>query len=439
MKFLYKKTAGITKNQEQTTLTRLKPYISRLLGVSQQNTYDYLEASINCPFDKTGIKEVKAMIKEKTSKKLKYVVVIGIGGSNLGTKAVYDALRGQADTLSDNSFIKMIFIDTVNTSLMHSFENFLKKEVLSLEEILICSISKSGGTAETIANTEMVMELASKYVQKDMKSRLVVITDQNSSYWNEAVKKDIAVLSIPDLVGGRYSVLSPVGLFPLGAAGLDIDALLSGAREMRERCITKTVTKNIAAISATILYHQHRKKRVINDNFIFHPQLESVGKWYRQLMGESVGKEKNKQGKVVNIGITPIVSIGSTDLHSVGQLYLGGPKDKITTFIYAKKGPKDISVPKKRLFGRLVPMITKKTADDILTSILSGVKVAYKKKRLPYMEVELDDISEKSIGAFFQFKMIEMMYLGFLLKVNVFDQPNVESYKIETKKILKKK
>lgn len=437
MQLHYKKTAGVTKNQEQTTLTRLKPYISQLTGVAKKNNYENLESSINCPFDSKLVKQVKKLAKQKVSKKLTYIVVIGIGGSNLGTKAIYDALRGYTDSLVlHDKHPKLLFVDTVNEKMLTDLTSFFKKEKISSQEILLCSISKSGGTAETLANTEILLGKLGEFID-NITDRLVVITNKESNYWNAAVKRNISVLPIPELVGGRYSIFSAVGLFPLAAAGFNIDDLLKGAKEMRDVCINKTVTKNLAAISATILYHQIKKQRVINDNFVFHSELESLGKWYRQLMGESIGKEKNKQGKVVHVGLTPTVSVGSTDLHSVGQLYLGGPKDKVTTFIYAKKTNNNISVPKQRVFDELVNMINKKSAHDILEAILLGVKLAYKKKRLPYMEVELKDISEKSLGKFMQFKMIEMMYLGFLLNVHTFDQPNVESYKIETKNFLR--
>jgi glucose-6-phosphate isomerase len=154
-------------------------------------------------------------------------------------------------------------------------------------------------------------------------------------------------------------------------------------------------------------------------------------------MGESIGKERSLQGDVVHAGITPTVSLGSTDLHSVEQLYLGGPKDKITTFISSKKVVA-VNVPDERTFPELVTMIAGKSAETIMTAILEGVKIAHQKADLPFMEVVLDGIDEYSLGAYMQFKMLEMMYLGQLLNVNSFDQPNVESYKVETKQILER-
>jgi glucose-6-phosphate isomerase len=331
----------------------------------------------------------------------------------------------------------MLFFDTNNDAALRRFETFAKKEINSEKEVLLISISKSGGTAETIANTEIILGMLQSRFKKILE-QLVVITNEGSNYWNAANEKGIDTLSIPEMVGGRYSIFSAVGLFPLAAMGYNIDSLLGGAKKMRATCLSTSIKKNPALASASILFLQNKKGKTINDNFIFHSELESVGKWYRQLMGESVGKEKNRKNKKVNAGITPTVSIGSTDLHSVGQLYLGGPKDKITTFIYSADEGKRVGLPKKRLFPNLVTNVTGKSAQDILRAILEGVKVAYTKKKLPYIEVVLDDISLTSIGSFFQFKMLEMMYLAELMDVNAFDQPNVENYKVETKKILNK-
>jgi glucose-6-phosphate isomerase len=204
---------------------------------------------------------------------------------------------------------------------------------------------------------------------------------------------------------------------------------------MRKKCISKDAEKNPAVLSAIAIFHNYKKGYKINDNFFFNPELESLGKWYRQLMGESIGKEKNIFNKTVHIGITPTVSIGSTDLHSVGQLYLGGPKDKYTNFIWIKQAS-EIAVPKKRIFPKLIEQITAKTAKTILNAILRGVKIAYTKQNLPFSETTLEENSEKHIGEYMQFKMMEIMFLANLLKINAFDQPNVENYKKETKKIL---
>jgi glucose-6-phosphate isomerase len=211
--------------------------------------------------------------------------------------------------------------------------------------------------------------------------------------------------------------------------------LVEGASQIRTVCTNENIEENPALLSAATIFYHQKKGKNINDTFIFHPELESVGKWYRQLMGESLGKEHDLQGNVIHAGVTPTVSVGSTDLHSVGQLYLGGPRDKITTFVYTEDTTQTVRIPDTLEFP-LVEGISGKNDSDIMKAICEGTKIAYKNQGLPFMEVILEKISEKELGAFLQFKMIEMMYLGQLLNVNAFDQPHVELYKVETKRIL---
>ena len=202
---------------------------------------------------------------------------------------------------------------------------------------------------------------------------------------------------------------------------------MAGAKQAVLDGTSENFSKNQSLISACLTYLHHQHGRSIHNTFLFSPKFEALGKWYRQLMGESIGKD----GK----GITPTVSIGSTDLHSVGQLYLGGPKDKTTTFIYTQRSGEDVIVPQQTHLG-LIEMIQGKSISSLMRAIVYGTKRAYKKQKLPYMEIILESISVAEIATFMQFKMVEMMYLGKLFGVNTFDQPHVELYKTETKRIL---
>ncbi|HSD56426.1 MAG TPA: hypothetical protein VLA92_04720 [Candidatus Saccharimonadales bacterium] len=413
-------------------VANLEQYTARLQDIYQSGVYDDPECSINLVKDQKLLEQVQQLTAVKVSPSLKYSIVVGIGGSNLGTKAVYDALVGYGDLMDPQRSPRMLFAETTDPETLLQLSRLLA-EVSSKDEVLVTLISKSGGTTETLANFEIIMQ-AFRTNFADAQDRVVVITDEGSKLWNVATSRNIDCLAIPVLVGGRYSVFSAVGLFPLLSVGIDIVKLRNGATEILDLCFGEN---NLAATSAAALASQHQNGHGINDNFFFHPELESVGKWYRQLMGESIGKEKTLTGEFVHTGITPTVSLGSTDLHSVGQLYLGGPRDKFTTFI-SSSSSQDVSVPDDRMFPELVPMINGKSAVDIMTAILEGVKIAYQKAGLPFMEITLDAVDEHSLGAFLQFKMLEMMYLGQLLNVNCFDQPSVEDYKVETKQLLEK-
>jgi glucose-6-phosphate isomerase len=425
MLFRYEGSAHVTKDDISAHAPHLEEYTERLSKVAEADNYAYEESSINLPFDGDVLEKILKTQKKYVNKKLKYVLDIGIGGSNLGTKAIYDAFHGYFDLIEPGKFPKMIFADTNDPSYIYKLYEFIRKKIKDPEEILINAVSKSGKTTETIVNLEIITSGI-----PFAKDRLVITTAYNSDLWKAARSLNLDCLPIPNKVGGRFSVFSSVGLFPLAAAGIDITELLEGAMEARKICLTKNVFKNPAALSAIILFENYVKGKLINDNFIFHPELESLGKWYRQLLAESVGKD----GK----GITPTVSIGSTDLHSMGQLYLGGIKDKFFTFISAKKPGAEISVPQEPVIEILSEVEEKSTA-EIMSAILAGVKLSFAKKELPFVEIILDEISLESLGQFMQFKMIEIMYLGELFGVNAFDQPNVESYKQETRKILLEK
>ncbi len=437
MKFLHKDSSLVKDEIVETSLNKLSDYIVKLQHVAKSNNYTEAESSINLSFDNDMINEIKDLKSKMINNNLKYIIDIGIGGSNLGTKAIYDALYGFFDVLEPERLPKMFFADTVDKEYLSKLTNFLIKNVKSTDELLICMVSKSGGTAETVTNFEIIFnKLSEKF--DNLKNRVVVISDLNSKLYEAGIKNGMEVLAIPKMVGGRYSVLSAVGLFPLAALGVNIDKLIEGARNMRDNCVSNDVSRNYALVSAMTLYKSYLNGFVINDNFIFHEELESLGKWYRQLMGESIGKEKDVDGNVVNVGITPTVSIGSTDLHSVGQLDLGGPKNKLTSFIYLNSDESGLVTPENFVLQGLVENIENIPTSKVLDAILEGVKIAYGKHNLPFVEIVLDNISEYSIGEFLQFKMLEIMYLGKLLNVNTFDQPSVESYKIETKQILSK-
>lgn len=427
MKFHYKKTALLSTEQITKTANSLSEYINHLNVVAKENNYEADEASMNLPFDEDLLVKINKLTKKKKSEQLKYLIIIGIGGSNLGTKAIYDAFYGFYDTIQNTRFPKIIFLDTQDEEVLTKTGELIKS-LQSKEEVLINAISKSGGTTETAANLEVVYNAFSKKFG-DINDRIVITTDEGSQMQKIAEAKQIDFLNLPKKVGGRFSVFSAVGMFPFAVMGFSIESLRSSTQNMRNMCLESTIESNPALLSASILYLHYKNGKNINDNFIFLPQLESLGKWYRQLMGESIGKNGE--------GITPTVSIGSTDLHSVGQLYLGGRKDKVTTFIYGENKKYESAVPSETYFN-LVEAIKGKNIHEIMKAIIDGTKIAYQKQELPFMEIILDTVTEESLGAFMQFKMMEMMYLGKLIGVNTFDQPQVELYKVETKKILSK-
>ncbi len=430
MKFSLEHCKSINQNLLPIPGLLLAPYIVTLKGVAEMGDYSVPESLINLPTDEDIKEAVEKLIEEKVTDALRYIFLIGIGGSNLGTKAIYDALP--LDTYNGKV---LICIDTVNERTLNELQLIIS-ELESPDELLIISVSKSGGTTETIANTEIVLAMAIEKWGDEVTNRLVVITDEGSAFHHEANSKNISVLTMPPAIGGRYSVCTAVGLFPLAALGVSITDLLDGAQTMRTACLNTDIMSNPAAQSALVAYQSYQHGQIVHDTFVFNPELESLGKWYRQLLGESLGKTVHGGGDTARVGFVPTVSVGSTDLHSVGQLYLGGPARTLTTFVYGSTESHVHTTPAERMLESLTPMVTGKTTSEIMTAILNGTKTAYNNQSLPFMEIILEEVTPFELGAFMQFKMMEMMYLGRLFGVEAFNQPAVELYKVETKKLL---
>ena len=435
--FEYSNTAGATDTDLANIYEQMGSYTEKLRSViAEEEPYTHPESSINLPADTAYINTIKDTATLYQSETLRYILVIGIGGSNLGTKAVYDALYGSLDMLKPDRLPKIIFLETVSPTLMIDLQ-FILSGLNSPEEILITVISKSGGTTETISIFESVWAYVHE-VLGDIRSRIVMITDKDSGLWKNAEEKGIANLPVPAIVGGRYGVFSAMGLFPLAVAGVDILAFTEGARDMRDWCLgsANQYTDNYPCLGAGIIYINRQRGIRVNNNFFFNVQMESMGKWYRQLMGEGTGKELNEKEEKIREGILPIVSIGSTDLHALGQLYLGMQTDILTQFVYIPEDCPDIAVPVDPFLTNLVPMATGKKFRTILDAILGGIKGAYISKGMPYSQITLTECSPYMLGLYMQFKMLEMMYLCKMLDVDAFSQPNVDDYKKITAEIL---
>ena len=426
----------LSEKKIESSLKELKGYLAYIQDIHQSKNYTFPESSINLPFDDAAKDEVLRLAEKKKTSDLKYILVIGIGGSNLGAKAVYDALRGYFDPLCLGTYPKILFLDTADPTFLKAVAKFLSEEIKSQNEIIVNAVSKSGETTETIFNLEGVAEILKKRFG-DFVSRLVITTKEGSHLHKKAIAMGVDVLTLPESVPGRFSVFSPAGLFPLALAGFDIESLLKGARETVEENLL-VAPENQAAFKAAFLFHHYDKGRKISDFFTFSPNLESLGKWYRQLVAESTGEEKKTVLGVKRIGITPTVSVGSTDLHSMGQLYLSGPMERTTTFVYASKSNVDFKWVTGNIFAEKEHVLPDKPR-DLMKAIFGGTKETYRKKGLPFLEIDLEEINENSLGRFMQFNMIQIMLLGKLLKINPFDQPNVESYKKETRCLLEKK
>nr|MBA3955004.1 hypothetical protein [Candidatus Dependentiae bacterium] len=293
-------------------------------------------------------------------------------------------------------------------------------------------VTKSGNTTETLVNGAFFIELLKKYKPHKYQEYMVVITDYDSPLYTIAQQERYNLLEIPKLVGGRYSVFSAVGLFPLALVGIPIQELMAGARVILDAYFSGS---SDAAVSAALIYTHFKSGKNIHDTFLFSPHLYMLGNWYRQLVGESLGKKLSLEDVLVETGMTPTVSIGTTDLHSVAQLYLGGPRDKFTSFVQVAFEPQVYTVPNEAITTPVSSLVGK-TVATIKKAIFEGVEQAYASEHRPFVTITLPERSAYSLGQYMMFKICETISIGHLLGINAFDQPAVELYKEKTRKIL---
>lgn len=406
----------------------LAPYTEHLRSVLAHHRYDVPESTLCLANDTELLNASLRVVAQYTTNTLRYVFIIGIGGANLGAMAVWEALHG-LPRWGSPSQPALLFADTVEPVMLERFREIIQQAARA-EEIVLCFASKSGSTAETIANAAVLIEtLRERW--PDGPHRILAITDERSPLWRLARTEEWEAIAIPEPVGDRFSVFSPLSIVPLTLARVDVHQLLQGGRAMLDQCLRRD---NIALQSAAALFSHIQHHKRIHDTFVFRPQLESFGKWYRQLAGESLGKERDRNGVVVHAGFTPTVSVGSTDLHAVGQLYLGGPHDKVTTFLTVGED-KDVQIPNNRT-AAIVEHLAGEKAGTMLNALADAAMQAYAQRQLPFLSIHLPELSPFVMGELLQWKMLEVMYLAQLLHVNAFDQPNVEEYKTITKKLL---
>lgn len=412
----------------EKSISALAPVRKKLLSAAQDTEYSTPLSFMHAPLDTQTINAVQTCAEQARALNPACIFLIGIGGSNLGACAVQRLLDGhvpEALSCMQSDKPHLYCVDTIDTRMLTNMLETAEKVLSTGREICVIIASKSGTTLETLVNASFFIELLKKQ-RRDYARFITVITEKKSSLAVYAEQNNIPCIDVPENIGGRYSVFTATGLFPLAVLGIDINEFCSGA---------DISLFDSAARSAAVMYY-YLKNHVTNYNiFLASPRFTDLGLWYRQLIGESLGKRCDLSGKRVETGLTPLISVATTDLHSVGQLYLGGPRDKLTVFI----GGEESTMHELKLehpVGLLPEHIERKTVGEIKRAIDEGVRAAYAHDKRPYVTIDLSPLTPASIGAFMYARMIEIVCLGFLMQVNPFDQPQVEEYKSQTRTIL---
>src|SRR6056297_4164482 len=290
------------------------------------------------------VKELKETA-EELKDKFDNFVVLGIGGSALGNIAVQTAINDPYYNMFEevrDGYPRLFVSDNVDPE---GTKALLDK--LDPEKTLFNVISKSGSTAETMSQFLLARKFIADAVgEENVGEHFIATTSKDSGYLIEiAARENMKKFFIPDNVGGRFSVLTPVDLLSAAFTGVDIEKLLDGAAYMDKICREDDFWKNPALVNGLIQYLAYKKGKIMNVMMPYSDRLRDVADWYRQLWAESLGKEVDRQGNQVNVGPTPIKALGATDQHSQAQLYMEGPYDKVVNFIEVKEFHQDIEIP----------------------------------------------------------------------------------------------
>jgi len=319
--------------------------------------------------------------------------------------------------------------------------DFIKSnlDVIDLSKTMFNVISKSGTTAEAMSNYLIVRQLLNEQ-GLNPKDHFIFTTDPEKGVLNKIIKEDgIKKFSIPPSVGGRFSVLTSVGLISAAVAGIDIEQLVMGAKECKERLFKAELKDNPSAMIA--LHHMlfGEKGMKITVMFAYSNALYFWADWFRQIWAESLGKATDNDSNIINYGLTPVKSIGPTDQHSQVQLYNDGPNDKVITFLKVNRFNSEMKIPPLHTDIEALAYLGDKTLNKLMEAEQKATAYAVKNHGRPNMTVEFPSIDEKAIGEFIFVYELATTLLGFMMNINPFDQPGVEDGKIYTYALMGRK
>jgi glucose-6-phosphate isomerase len=343
------------------------------------------------------------------------LIVIGIGGSYLGTKAGLHFL----ETPFKQTKPEILFAGhNMSSTYMVELLNYIKDK-----NVAVNVISKSGTTTEPAIAFRLIMDqLKERYSKEELQSRIVATTDQaRGALYQLSKAEGYDQFVIPDDVGGRYSVLSPVGLLPLAVAGYDINKMIQGAQKAYQDASTSDLSKNVSYQYAVLRYMLYQQGKKIEMLASYEPNMQYVNEWWKQLFGESEGKE--------NKGLFISSALFSTDLHSLGQYIQEGERHLFETIIHIDTPTKDIEIQKQDNDLDGLNYLAGKTLSYVNTKAEEGTLLAHQEGQVPNIVLHLENVSEASFGYMMYFFEIACAMSAYLIDINPFDQPGVESYK----------
>ena len=390
---------------------------------SQDNFMGWLDLPIN--YDKEELEQIK-ICAEKVKNNSKYLLVIGIGGSYLGARAVIEALTSTFYNLRENSPIILY----VGNNLSTSYINDIIK-IIGNDDFSINVISKSGTTTEPAIAFRIFKKILENKYGNNASERIFVTTDEEKGALHTIAKENnYQTFKIPNNIGGRYSVLTAVGLFPIAVANINVDKLLNGAIKAYNKYNNSNLNENDCykyAVIRNLLYHKDKNIEIFAS---YEPRLHYFIEWLKQLFGESEGKN----GK----GIFPVGVEFTTDLHSLGQYIQDGRRNIFETVLNIENTNESITMTKEENNLDNLNYLEGLTLDYINHKAMEGTIDAHVSNDVPNILINVDKLDEETIGDLIYFFELACAMSGFILNVNPFNQPGVEKYKQNMFKLLNK-
>jgi glucose-6-phosphate isomerase len=413
---------GITDAQLKTLVQKTSPLISQLNKQRKDGKTPYRDL----PYNNETVQKVKDLT-AKLKDNCENLIVLGIGGSALGNIALQTALNPYMHNLDDSQRPgpRLFVFDNIDPAQFGSFLEYITPQ---LSKTVFNVISKSGQTAETAAQFLIIHKmLFDKFGPKGLKNYIVATTDAQKGMLRKIANENkLPTLEIPEGVGGRFSVLSAVGLFSAAMCGIDVDSLLEGARDMDARVSSEDFYKNPAAINAAINYHFYNTGKRISVMMPYSFHLKDLADWYRQLWAESLGKAHALDGSKVHIGPTPVKALGATDQHSQVQLYREGPNDKLFTFLQVDSFDKDIKIGPAPDYTPEFGFLAVKDLSTLLNSEKMATEYALLQSKRPCLTVIFPEVNAYTVGQFIYLYEVTTSFAGALFGINPYDQPAVE-------------
>ena len=429
---------GITPHEFESLQPRVMEAHTALQQERQQGLYGFWDLYK----DTETLDSVKQTAQTVRARDFENLVILGIGGSALGTTALVTALKGKFYNLltrRQRGGPRIFVVDNIDPVTF--------REVMRLcnpKKTLYNVISKSGGTAETMSQLMIVVEALTKKVgESALKDHIVVTTNPRvppappSHLHPVADAYGLTEFVVPLNVGGRFSVFSPVGMFPAAMLDMDIDDMMAGCEAMDKRCASPDLAANPAYMFAACNYLAHREKgKVMSVMMPYSDSLLDVADWYRQLWAESLGKRYSLDGDEIFAGQTPVKALGATDQHSQIQLYREGPNDKIITTLEVKKFAKTLRIPKTLESVAALEYLRGKSMNKLMAAELRGTLDALKVSQRPVMNLTLPVVNAHTVAQLLYMLEAATAMAGRLYNVNTFDQPGVEEGKNLARKIM---